>query len=88
MDEDEARFTRIYEENWEDLLAYGLRRAASTEDAADLLAETFLVAWLESCRRDDLLSTVSGLAPSPDGRDVYASILYPSALATFSRTSR
>ena len=41
----QARFSRLYEENWEDLLAYGLRRAATVEDAADLVAETFLVAW-------------------------------------------
>lgn len=41
----EARFSRLYEENCEDLLAYALRRAATPEDAADLVAETFLVAW-------------------------------------------
>jgi DNA-binding beta-propeller fold protein YncE len=40
---------------------------------------------LGGCRRDKVLSTVSGLAVGPDGRDVYASILYPSVLATFRR---
>jgi RNA polymerase sigma factor (sigma-70 family) len=43
--EAEARFSRLYEENWEDLLDYARRRAATPEDAADLVAETFLVAW-------------------------------------------
>jgi RNA polymerase sigma factor (sigma-70 family) len=50
-EEAEARFSRLYEENWEDLLQYALRRAATPEDAADLVAETFLVAW----RRLDLV---------------------------------
>lgn len=43
--EAEARFSRLYEENWGDLLDYALRRTATPEDAADLVAETFLVAW-------------------------------------------
>ncbi len=43
--EAEARFSRLYEENWQDLLDYARRRAATAEDAADLVAETFLVAW-------------------------------------------
>jgi RNA polymerase sigma-70 factor (ECF subfamily) len=43
--EAEARFSRLYRENWADVLAYGLRRAPTPEDAADLAADTFLVAW-------------------------------------------
>jgi RNA polymerase sigma factor (sigma-70 family) len=41
----EARFARLFNETRADLLAYALRRAGSPEDAADVLAETFLIAW-------------------------------------------
>ncbi len=41
----EVRFRRLYEEHGKDLLAYALRRARDPEDAADVVAETFLVAW-------------------------------------------
>jgi RNA polymerase sigma factor (sigma-70 family) len=50
-EEAEGRFSRLYEENWDDLLQYALQRAATREDAADIVAETFLVAW----RRLDLV---------------------------------
>ncbi|MGW3889972.1 RNA polymerase sigma factor [Micromonospora chokoriensis] len=48
---DEDRFRRAYAEDFESLLAYALRRVAHPEDAADVVAETFLVAWR---RRQDL----------------------------------
>jgi len=38
-------FERLFRETRTDLLAYLLRRTAEPEDAADLLAETYLVAW-------------------------------------------
>jgi RNA polymerase sigma factor (sigma-70 family) len=38
------RFATIYESNYHRVLGYALRRA-SDEDAADVVAETFLVAW-------------------------------------------
>lgn len=41
----EQRFRLIYAENFEALLAYALRRVAQPADAADVVAETFLVAW-------------------------------------------
>ncbi len=41
---DRLRFERLFVEHRRDLLAYFVRRADPT-DAADLLAETFLVAW-------------------------------------------
>lgn len=41
----QARFVELYEENARDLLAYAQRRIPVAEDAADLVAETFLVAW-------------------------------------------
>jgi RNA polymerase sigma factor (sigma-70 family) len=41
----EARFAELYRENSRDVLAYAVRRTATSDDAADLVAETFLVAW-------------------------------------------
>jgi RNA polymerase sigma factor (sigma-70 family) len=41
----EAQFARLYAEQGADVLAYLLRRTAQPDDAAELLAETFLVAW-------------------------------------------
>ena len=43
--EREARFERLFAETRADLLAYAVRRARSPEDAADVLSETFLIAW-------------------------------------------
>jgi RNA polymerase sigma-70 factor (ECF subfamily) len=41
----EARFERLVADAGKDLLAYAARRARSPEDAADVVAETFLIAW-------------------------------------------
>jgi RNA polymerase sigma-70 factor (ECF subfamily) len=41
----EADFERLYQEHLSAVLAYGLRRTSRPEDAGDLAAETFLVAW-------------------------------------------
>ena len=43
--EQHDRFRRIYAGNFAPLLAYALRRVEQPEDAADIVAETFLVAW-------------------------------------------
>src|SRR3954447_15329981 len=51
-----ARFTRLFADTEREILAYALRRVDRPEDAADVVAETFLVAWR---RLDDL--------PSGDG---------------------
>lgn len=40
-----VRFGRLYREQARAVLAYALRRVESPEDAADVVAETFLVAW-------------------------------------------
>jgi RNA polymerase sigma factor (sigma-70 family) len=45
----EARFRRIYAGNFQPLLAYATRRVDQPADAADVVAETFLVAW-RRCR--------------------------------------
>ncbi|GIJ09771.1 RNA polymerase sigma factor [Micromonospora andamanensis] len=44
----EDRFRRIYADNFEALLAYASRRVEQPDDAADVVAETFLVAWRRS----------------------------------------
>lgn len=41
----QAHFSRLYHEHGRAILAYALRRVGDREDAADVLAETFLVAW-------------------------------------------
>lgn len=43
--EDEQRFRRVYATTFAPLLAYARRRVTQPEDAADIVAETFLVAW-------------------------------------------
>jgi RNA polymerase sigma-70 factor (ECF subfamily) len=45
------RFRGVYDANYAPLLGYALRRARTAEDAADIVAETFLVAWR---RLDDI----------------------------------
>jgi RNA polymerase sigma factor (sigma-70 family) len=41
----QARFSVLYREHGRAVLAYALRRTGDSEDAADAVAETFLVAW-------------------------------------------
>lgn len=41
----EARFERLYAEHGRSVLAYAVRRASDAQDAADVVADTFLVAW-------------------------------------------
>lgn len=43
--ERQARFEALYAANHAPILGYALRRTASPDDAADILAETFLSAW-------------------------------------------
>jgi RNA polymerase sigma-70 factor (ECF subfamily) len=38
-------FEQLVKDTREDLLAYAMRRAADREDAADVLSETYLIAW-------------------------------------------
>jgi RNA polymerase sigma-70 factor (ECF subfamily) len=53
---DEERFSSLYESTRSRIAAYALRRAASREEAADIVAETFEIAW----RR------LPDVPPSPD----------------------
>lgn len=46
--EHEDRFRRVYAVNFEALLAYAMRRVDQPDDAADVVAETFLIAWRRS----------------------------------------
>jgi RNA polymerase sigma-70 factor (ECF subfamily) len=41
----QARFSRLYREQARAILVYALRRIEDREDAADVVAETFLIAW-------------------------------------------
>jgi RNA polymerase sigma factor (sigma-70 family) len=49
------RFSRLFADTERELLAYALRRVDRAEDAADVVAETFLVAWrrLDAVPRGD-----------------------------------
>lgn len=40
-----ARFQQLYEQSYRSLVGYARRRTANPEDAADVVADTFLVAW-------------------------------------------
>lgn len=44
-DAQQQRFEQLFNETRADLLAYALRRTSTPEEAADILAETFLIAW-------------------------------------------
>jgi len=55
------RFTAIYEANYHRILGYALRRT-SRDDTADVVAETFLVAWR---RLGDVLPVPSGRRTLP-----------------------
>src|ERR1700712_497071 len=52
----QIRFGRLYRDQGRAILAYALRRVEGPEDAADVVAETFLVAW----RRLDEVPTDTG----------------------------
>lgn len=41
----ETRFRRLYDENYETVLAYVLRRWPDASEARDIVADTFLVLW-------------------------------------------
>ena len=44
-EERQARFEHLYDQASLQVLGYALRRAGSPEDAADVVSETFLIAW-------------------------------------------
>jgi RNA polymerase sigma-70 factor (ECF subfamily) len=45
VDDPQTRFRCLFELAERDILSYALRRVGRAEDAADVVAETFLVAW-------------------------------------------
>ncbi|TYB61420.1 RNA polymerase sigma factor [Nonomuraea sp. PA05] len=51
MDDRKDRFEAVYKQTYEHILGYAVRRCESPEDAADVVAETFAIAW----RRFDAL---------------------------------
>ena len=62
--ESEEQLRRLYTVHGRPVLAYALRRTSSAEDAADAVAETFLVAWrrLDSIPSGDALPWLYGVA--------------------------
>ena len=50
-EQSDARFHRLYGAHGRAILAYAIRRSPEPQDAADVLAETFLIAWR---RLDDI----------------------------------
>jgi RNA polymerase sigma-70 factor, ECF subfamily len=42
---DRLLFEQLVKDTRDDLLAYAMRRASNAEDAADVLSETYLIAW-------------------------------------------
>ncbi|OLT23382.1 hypothetical protein BJF79_14710 [Actinomadura sp. CNU-125] len=53
MDDRKARFEAVYAASYEPILGYVLRRCSSPDDAADVVADVFTVAWR---RLDDVPS--------------------------------
>jgi RNA polymerase sigma-70 factor (ECF subfamily) len=49
--DERARFTAVYTDTYEQILGYAMRRCDLPEDSADVVAETFTIAW----RRVDVL---------------------------------
>lgn len=51
----EARFRRLYEQQYEALLAYAARRTPDRSEAHDVVSETFLILWrrLDDAPRDE-----------------------------------
>jgi RNA polymerase sigma-70 factor (ECF subfamily) len=58
------RFRALYEANYAAILGYALRRCPDPDDAADVVSETFLVAWrrLEAVPVDDARLWLYGTA--------------------------
>jgi RNA polymerase sigma factor (sigma-70 family) len=75
--EREARFEAVYAANHAPILGYALRRTVSPDDAADILAETFLTAW----RRLDEL-------PGDDGARLWLYGVARRVLANYYRGER
>ncbi|MEV1002371.1 sigma-70 family RNA polymerase sigma factor [Nonomuraea sp. NPDC050202] len=43
--DDRSRFEVVYRRTYEQILGYAVRRCSSPEDAADVVAETYMIAW-------------------------------------------
>ncbi|MER7505194.1 sigma factor-like helix-turn-helix DNA-binding protein [Nonomuraea pusilla] len=61
-DERLARFEAVYQETYGRVTAYAARRCASPQDTADVVAETFTVAW----RRVDELADLYARSPEAE----------------------
>jgi RNA polymerase sigma factor (sigma-70 family) len=68
-----ARFRAVYEANYTRILGYVLRRTTSHEDAADVVADTFVTAWR---RFDDVPTEDSPAREAPEGGTIDATALW------------
>jgi Sigma-70 region 2 len=72
--ERQRRFEAVYAAHRGPILGYVLRRTSSPDDAADVIAETFLTAWR---RLDISLKTHPGLALARRHRGVHRRVRGP-----------
>jgi hypothetical protein len=65
----QVRFEAVYAANHVPILGYALRRTTSPDDAADILAETFLTAWrrLDELPSGEEARLWTGTGPGPGG---------------------
>ncbi len=73
----QVHFGRLYREHGRAILVYALRRVEAPEDAADVVAETFLIAWR---RRGDV--------PTGDGARLWLYAVARRVVANQHRTQR
>lgn len=73
----QTQFSRLYRDQSRAVLAYALRRVGDREDAADVVAETFLIAW----RR-------LGEVPAGDGERLWLYAVARRVIANLHRSER
>lgn len=69
MDETDSRhrFEAMYRHTYEQILGYAMRRCSSPEDAADVVAETYVIAWrrIGELPRGEAATRLTRVALSP-----------------------
>lgn len=66
MEAREETFRRLYAAHFDAVLGYALRRTDRPEDAADVVSETFVVAW-RRIGHVSLTAACRGSMPAPTG---------------------
>ena len=70
----EDRFCALHEGTRPHIIAYALRRTASPDDAADVVAETFEIAWR---RLDDIPAEAQGATADSSPSAPFYSLVVP-----------